>query len=223
MPEYAPRACLGACLESRRGIGELVGHDDLVTTARTYTHVIPNERELNSRSSCFITVAPLDRPLREEDDPPMDARWMPILAAGLGVLGGIAGAFIGGYVANEGQERRFESERAAANQDLRREAYVTYLGTAQEVIATELAESVKAEPSQAAINAVAVRLYVAEARVVLVAEKDAVTDAAAALREALIIGPSDVSKTHAELQEEYDQAADNFLAVTRDELEGSGE
>ena len=27
-------------------IGELVGHDDLMTTARTYTHVIPDEREL---------------------------------------------------------------------------------------------------------------------------------------------------------------------------------
>lgn len=28
-------------------IGELVGHDDLVTTARTYTHTIVDERELN--------------------------------------------------------------------------------------------------------------------------------------------------------------------------------
>jgi integrase len=28
-------------------IGELVGHDDLVTTARTYTHVVADERELN--------------------------------------------------------------------------------------------------------------------------------------------------------------------------------
>jgi integrase len=28
-------------------IGELVGHDDLVTTARTYTHVITDERELD--------------------------------------------------------------------------------------------------------------------------------------------------------------------------------
>ena len=27
-------------------IGELVGHDDIVTTARTYTHVISDEREL---------------------------------------------------------------------------------------------------------------------------------------------------------------------------------
>src|SRR6266545_3574134 len=27
-------------------IGELVGHDDLMTTARTYTHVLADEREL---------------------------------------------------------------------------------------------------------------------------------------------------------------------------------
>ena len=28
-------------------IGELVGHDDLMTTARTYTHVVADERELD--------------------------------------------------------------------------------------------------------------------------------------------------------------------------------
>jgi integrase len=28
-------------------IGELVGHDDLVTTARTYTHIVADERELD--------------------------------------------------------------------------------------------------------------------------------------------------------------------------------
>src|SRR5262245_10759828 len=28
-------------------IGELVGHDDLVTTARTYTHLVADERELD--------------------------------------------------------------------------------------------------------------------------------------------------------------------------------
>jgi integrase len=28
-------------------IGELVGHDDLVTTARTYTHVVADEGELD--------------------------------------------------------------------------------------------------------------------------------------------------------------------------------
>lgn len=31
-------------------IGELVGHDDLVTTARTYTHVVADEREVNYES-----------------------------------------------------------------------------------------------------------------------------------------------------------------------------
>jgi integrase len=31
-------------------IGELVGHDDLMTTARTYTHVVADERELNYRA-----------------------------------------------------------------------------------------------------------------------------------------------------------------------------
>jgi site-specific recombinase XerD len=28
-------------------IGELVGHDDLVTTAQTYTHVVADEPELD--------------------------------------------------------------------------------------------------------------------------------------------------------------------------------
>jgi hypothetical protein len=28
-------------------IGELVGHDDLVTTPRTYTHVVADEREID--------------------------------------------------------------------------------------------------------------------------------------------------------------------------------
>lgn len=28
-------------------IGEIVGHDDLMTTARTYTHVVADEREID--------------------------------------------------------------------------------------------------------------------------------------------------------------------------------
>jgi integrase len=31
-------------------IGELVGHDDIVTTARTYTHVVADEQELDYRA-----------------------------------------------------------------------------------------------------------------------------------------------------------------------------
>jgi hypothetical protein len=33
--------------ERRARIGEQVGHDDLVTTVRTYTHVLADERELD--------------------------------------------------------------------------------------------------------------------------------------------------------------------------------
>jgi hypothetical protein len=35
-------------------IGGLVGHDDLMTTARTYTHVVADEGELDyaSRGAC---------------------------------------------------------------------------------------------------------------------------------------------------------------------------
>ena len=55
----------------------------------------------------------------------MSDRWIPVLAAVVGVIGGIGGAYIGGAVANEGQETRFERERAAALQDLRMDTYGT--------------------------------------------------------------------------------------------------
>ncbi|MDQ5874067.1 MAG: hypothetical protein M3526_01635 [Actinomycetota bacterium] len=71
----------------------------------------------------------------------MDGRWMAILAAALGVLGGVGGAFVGGSMANEGQERQFEADRAAAIQDLRIETYGNYLGTAQEVLGLALARA----------------------------------------------------------------------------------
>ena len=58
----------------------------------------------------------------------MSERWIPILAAAVGVVGGVAGALIGGYVANEGQQERFESERRAQIADSRLETYGNYLG-----------------------------------------------------------------------------------------------
>jgi hypothetical protein len=57
----------------------------------------------------------------------MSERWIPVLAAFLGLLGGIGGAFIGGAVANEGQQQRFENEQAIRAQDLRREAFADFL------------------------------------------------------------------------------------------------
>lgn len=57
----------------------------------------------------------------------MSEPWVPVLAAVVGVLGGMGGAFIGGYVANEGQQQRFADERAAHIQDLRRGTYLKYV------------------------------------------------------------------------------------------------
>jgi hypothetical protein len=146
---------------------------------------------------------------------------MPILAAGLGVLGGIGGAFIGGYLANEGQESRFERERADAKQVLLRETYGTYIGTAQEVWATALSEGSPEE-----INAVAVRLFVAGARVDLVAENDKVSGAALKLRK--VLTPEEGTYPEGEEGErqqaaDYKEATKNFLAVARDEIEETGE
>ena len=57
----------------------------------------------------------------------MSDRWIPVLAATVGVIGGLGGALIGGCVANQGQQEQFENERQAALVDMRREVYATYL------------------------------------------------------------------------------------------------
>jgi hypothetical protein len=54
-------------------------------------------------------------------------RWIPILAAAVGVLGGMGGALVGGYISNQGQEQQFENQQEAARVDLRRDAYARYL------------------------------------------------------------------------------------------------
>ena len=71
----------------------------------------------------------------------MDARWLPILAAVLGVLGGVLGALVGGWIANEGQEDRFESERKAQIQDSRIAVYGNFVGTADALAITLLADT----------------------------------------------------------------------------------
>ena len=57
----------------------------------------------------------------------MSERWVPLLAALVGLLGGMGGAYIGGSVANEGQQQRFENEQEARMQDLRRNTYADFL------------------------------------------------------------------------------------------------
>ncbi len=61
----------------------------------------------------------------------MADRWVPVLAAVLGLLGGMGGAAVGGYVANKGQEQRFQNEQSTRLRDLRTETYVKFLRAAQ--------------------------------------------------------------------------------------------
>jgi hypothetical protein len=140
----------------------------------------------------------------------MDARWIPVLAAVVGVLGGIGGALIGGYVANQGQEQRFERERAAAIQDLRIDAYGALLGTGQEVTVMFESDAPNAEKREALV-----RLFAAEARVALVAETPKVADAALAVREALTQPASTPIQNQID---DYVQAANTFLRVAREEI-----
>jgi hypothetical protein len=48
--------CAGTYVRFTQGFSELVGHDDLMTTARTYTHVVADEREVD-----LASLLPQDR------------------------------------------------------------------------------------------------------------------------------------------------------------------
>jgi hypothetical protein len=61
----------------------------------------------------------------------MGDRWLAVLAAVLGLLGGMGGAAVGGYVANEGQDRRLEHEELARVRDLRIATYTKFLRAAE--------------------------------------------------------------------------------------------
>jgi hypothetical protein len=139
---------------------------------------------------------------------------MPLLAAAIGVLGGVGGAYIGGVVANQGQEQQSESERAAAIQDLRIEVYGSYLATAQQLVG-------KAQINRPAeVDKLFPSLLASEARVVLITDSDEIEEAAAKVEEAVIADPR---KTDQEMREGYATAANNFLAVARDEIEKTGD
>jgi hypothetical protein len=58
-----------------------------------------------------------------------DRWWIPVLAAVVGIVGGVGGAYVGGSVANKGQEQQFENQRAAQVQDLLIDTYRNYLET----------------------------------------------------------------------------------------------
>ncbi len=99
----------------------------------------------------------------------MSERWIPIVAAVVGVLGGMGGAFIGGYVANEGQQQRFKEERKSQLEDLRRETYVRYLRNLDAVV--ELTFLEKKKPSEREIANAQVEARSARDQVLLVSSK----------------------------------------------------
>jgi hypothetical protein len=108
-------------------------------------------------------------------------RWVPFLAGALGLLGGIGGAYIGGKVANEGQQKQFENQREAQLQDLLIAKYGKYLAAAQVMVQDfDLPNEARAEAKKAAD---VVQFSAAEAEVHLVASRE-LWATATAVREA---------------------------------------
>ena len=126
----------------------------------------------------------------------MAERWIPVLAAALGLLGGIAGAAVGGYVANEGQEQRFEEERAARIREVRLDTYVRFL---------RAAENERFHPATFDDDIVTA----AEAEVALVARSVALREAAERLKALL----------NSENEEELNEARARFLDLAHSEIE----
>ena len=102
-------------------------------------------------------------------------RWIPVLAAGVGLLGGMAGALVGGWVANEGQQQRFENEQAAETRNLRLNTYAEFLKACESVFFID--ESF----SSAQVSQLVAELSAVEARASLVTSSRQVGEAARAL------------------------------------------
>jgi hypothetical protein len=175
----------------------------------------------------------------------VDARWMPILAASVGVLGGLGGALVGGFLTNRGQAEEFKRERAAAKQELRREAYADYLGTAEGFVvsfAVEPETTAGDRALEAQRRALFVQLFVSRARVFLAFENDAVLKAAEAISDEITSKPTaeekeacadeeiaetEVSESGAcvdnDAVEDYRAAANEFLRLARVELAEAAE
>jgi hypothetical protein len=152
----------------------------------------------------------------------MDARWVPVLAAGLGVLGGVAGAFVGGAVANSGQAQQFDSEREAQREDLRLATYSKYAGAVDVYLvkldfagqkfgfAGDVSESVNAYVEKEVDD-----VFAGAAAVQLVAGPE-VESAALTLRDAI---------THVEGKppwENWERLRDDFIETAEKDIEASG-
>ena len=88
--------------------------------------------------------------------------WIPVLAAALGLIGGVAGAYVGGEVSNKGQQQQFENQRQAELQDLLIDAYARYLRDASDLFA---AVDEDKSGAQARTKALARRAFAGETEV----------------------------------------------------------
>jgi hypothetical protein len=127
----------------------------------------------------------------------MSDRWVTVLAAVLGLLGGMAGAAVGGFVANQGQEQRFEHERATEIRDLRIDTYVKFLRAAE----GEHNEPVATEDRV---------VRTAEAEVSLVAPTTPIREAASSLTE---------NALDATTENEYTRLRNEFVDLAQIEIE----
>jgi hypothetical protein len=127
-------------------------------------------------------------------------RWIPILAAIVGLLGGIGGAAIGGSIANEGQKDRFKDERKAELNGLLIDTYSTYLRTAASAYAALNLEEV----SGAGRNRVQGDLEGGTGEVRFVTASDQVAHAADRLEQAVVDG---------ENFDTYRRARDRFIRL----------
>jgi hypothetical protein len=127
----------------------------------------------------------------------MPEHWITVVAAILGILGGMGGAAVGGYIANRGEQQRFEHERAAEIRDLRLDTYVILL---------RAAEREHAQPVETDDRVV----RTAEAEVALIAPTVAIREAASRFAAYALDATS---------EQEYTRLRDEFIHLAQAEIE----
>jgi hypothetical protein len=143
----------------------------------------------------------------ERATPRMSERWIPLLAAVVGLFGGAAGAYVGGSVANEGQQQRFENEQTAEARDLRLDAYADLLR------ACEAAYEIDEATSPARKSELVGELTAAQARASLITSSTDVQQAADEL------GPNEgaCGKVAGDV---HQSAKDRFIDAAQPEVAG---
>jgi hypothetical protein len=136
--------------------------------------------------------------------------WIPVLAAVVGLAGGVGGAYVGGEVANNGQEQQFDNQRAAQLQDLLIDTYGRFVRSAASTYAVVLAWD-KGDSTKAQLIAAQGEAEGARAEVTFLAASDDVDQAAARLEEAVTHVPHVTP-------EMYAAERDRFLEVAAQSL-----